>query len=69
MLHFAHFEKQAERIDEKRYLLKIRYDCNDEPEMVIRVLSFGSMVRVTEPPRMVELVREKLMRQMECGLR
>ena len=69
MLQFAHFEKQAERIDEKRYLLKIRYDCNDEPEMVIRVLSFGSMVRVTEPPRMVELVREKLMRQMECGLR
>ena len=69
MLHFAHFEKQAERIGENRYLLKIRYDCNDEPEMVIRVLSFGSMVRVTEPPRMVELVKEKLIQQMECHLR
>ena len=46
MLHFAHFEKQAERLDAKTYLLKIKYDKSDESEMVIRILSFGPMVEI-----------------------
>lgn len=69
MLHFAHFEKQAECIGRRKYLLRINYDLSDEAEMVIRILSFGPMVRVLEPSSFVDLIKEKLKKQMDCGLR
>ncbi len=69
MLHFAHFEKQAERIDEKHYLLKMKYYENDEIEIVIRVLSFGPCVRVTEPESFVELIKNRLISQKSCELK
>lgn len=69
MMHFAHFEKQAERIDKDTYLLKVKYDTNDEMEIVIRVLSFGPLVEVLEPISFRELVKERLLRQMKLGLK
>lgn len=68
MLHFAHFEKQAEKTGEKQYLVKIRYDVEDAQEMVIRILSFGPLAEVTEPPAFRELMVEKLKSQKNCGL-
>ena len=64
MLHFAHFEKKAERLDGMRYRLHIKYDPADETEMVIRVLSFGPMVKVEAPDDFVELIRARLKKQM-----
>lgn len=69
MLHFAHFEKRAERIDDRRTRLRITYDRDDETEMVIRVLSFGPMVRVTGPDHFIDLIRERLTQQRESGLK
>ncbi|MBR2340204.1 MAG: hypothetical protein IKA74_05160 [Clostridia bacterium] len=69
MLHFAHFEKRAEKLDGNRYTVKIKYDSNDESEIVIRVLSFGPLVRVTEPSRFVNLIKDRLIRQKNCNLR
>ena len=68
MLHFAHFEKQAERVDERHYLVHIRYDKDDETEMVIRVLGFGPLVEVTGPDGFRQLIIERLRRQRDCGL-
>ena len=65
MLHFAHFEKSAERIDTLHYRLSVKYDEDDETELVIRILSFGPFVRVEEPQEFVELIRERLRRQKE----
>ena len=67
LLHFAHFEKEAERLDENRYLLRMQYDKNDETELVIRILSFGPLVRVISPQSFVELIRQRLIRQMQYG--
>ncbi|MBO4474942.1 MAG: WYL domain-containing protein [Clostridiales bacterium] len=64
MLHFAHFEKTAERIDGKNYRVTIFYDGYDETEMVIRILSFGPLLKVVEPARFVELVRARLRSQL-----
>ena len=69
MLHFAHFEKQAEKLDRKHYLIKIKYGHDDEPEMVIRILSFGPLVEVVESENFRNLVIEKLKNQKNCGLR
>ena len=69
MLHFAHFEKQAEKLDKNTYLLKIKYAHDDEPEMVIRILSFGPLVEVMGSENFKKLVIEKLKKQKNCGLK
>ena len=68
LLHFAHFEKQAEKIEGNRYRIRVWYDKDDETELVIRVLSFGPMIRVTAPETFVELIRKRLIRQKHCFL-
>lgn len=67
LLHFAHFEKQAERLEENHYKIKVWYDKDDETELVIRILSFGPMIKVTEPVRFVKLIKERLQNQRSCG--
>ena len=66
LMHFAHFEKEAEKIDDRRYRVRVRYDKDDETELVIRVLSFGPMIRVTAPEHFVELIKERLIKQKSC---
>ncbi|MCI8307888.1 MAG: WYL domain-containing protein [Lachnospiraceae bacterium] len=67
LLHFAHFEKQAEKIDDVRYKVTIHYDKDDETELVIRILSFGPMVKVVAPVHFINLIKERLIRQKSCG--
>jgi len=68
LLHFAHFEKRVEKLDEKNYTVCLKYDKSDESELVIRVLSFGQMVEVLKPESFKELIKERLVRQKSCGL-
>lgn len=67
LLHFAHFEKQARRLDDGRYEVKITYDKEDEAELVIRILSFGPLIKVTSPGHFVELIKDRLKRQIKHG--
>lgn len=64
MLHFSHLEKITERLDEKHYRLQLMYNKSDETEMVIRVLSFGPLLRVQEPAGFIELLRHRLRKQL-----
>ena len=68
MLHFSHFKKEAVRLDEYNYKLKINYSKDDETELLIRILSFGQTVKVVEPESFVELIKERLQNQKSCGL-
>ena len=63
MLHFAHFEKETERLSDKKYRVRLRFDKDDETELLIRVLSFGPMIRVTGPDDFVTLLKERIARQ------
>ena len=55
------------RLDESRYRVTLKYDRSDEPEMVIRILSFGSAIQVTEPERFIDLIRERIEKQMRLA--
>ncbi len=66
MLHFAHFEKQAERTGDMTYRVTLKYDPTDETEVLIRILSFGPLIRVTGPNGFIELIRSRLVYQSEC---
>lgn len=64
MTHFSHFEKSVEKLDDLHYRVKLIYDADDETELIIRVLSFGPMVRAVAPERFVQKIRERLIKQM-----
>ena len=64
MLHFSHFEKETIKLEEKTYQLTLWYEKEDKAELLIRVLSFGPMVRVMEPDSFIELVKERLQKQL-----
>ena len=57
------YGKEAEKIGGERYRIKIFYDSSDETELVIRVLSFGPFVEVTEPQNFRNLIIDRLKRQ------
>lgn len=63
LLHFAHFEKKAQRLDQNRYRITVIYEKEDETEMVIRILSFGPMIKVIAPHHFVEQIKQRLLRQ------
>lgn len=63
MLHFAHFEKETEHLSGKKYRVRLRYDKDDETELLIRLLSFGPMIHVTEPEDFVSLLKDRIQRQ------
>lgn len=65
MLHFSDLEKATERIDKRRYRITLKYKQGDETELLIRILSFGPVLKVTEPESMAEQIRERLRRQTE----
>ncbi len=66
LMHFAHLEKNVERVNDKEYVLNMTFDTADIPEMVIRVLSFGPTVEVLEPNSFRELIKNKLKDQKRC---
>lgn len=68
MLHFAHFEKSATKLDDTHYTVTLQYDSSDETELVIRVLSFGPTVEVVSPPAFRTLIQERLLQQIRCEL-
>lgn len=69
MTHFADMKKQAKKVNQNCYRIKIYYEKEDETELVIRVLTFGPMVKVIEPKPFVDLIKERLIMQKKCHLR
>lgn len=66
MLHFSDLEKETTKITENHYIVKLKYYKNDETEILIRILSFGPMVKVVEPVSFVELIKERILNQKSC---
>ena len=67
MLHFSDLEKETVRLDDRHYRVTLRYRKEDETELLIRILSFGPMLRLLEPAELVSQLRERLARQMALG--
>lgn len=63
MLHFSDLEKETKKIDSKHYKIKLKYYNEDETEILIRVLSFGPMLKVISPDSFIEHVKKRLEKQ------
>ena len=67
MLHFSHLKKETRKLDDGRFMVKLYYDKEDRTEMLIRILSFGPVVKVTEPESFIDMIRERLEMQRQCS--
>ena len=67
MLHFSHLKKETRKLDDGRFMVKLHYDKEDRTEMLIRILSFGPVVKVTEPESFIDMIRERLEMQRQCS--
>lgn len=65
MLHFSHLEKETVRLEEDLYQVTLRYDKEDETELLIRILSFGPVLQVTSPNSFISLIKDRLNRQRD----
>ena len=63
MLHFSHLDKETERIDDTHYKITLFYEKEDETELLIRVLSFGPVLKVVFPDDFVKKLVERLEKQ------
>ncbi|MCL1913980.1 MAG: WYL domain-containing protein [Eubacteriaceae bacterium] len=68
MLQFASFRRQTE-YDKDRdiYICQIWFDPMDETELLIRVLSFGPVVKVLGPESFLAQIKERITRQIELN--
>lgn len=65
LLAFSHYEKiMDESTDDIDYRIRILYDEADETDVVIRVLSFGPSVRVVKSDTLIDLIRDRLKKQI-----
>lgn len=60
MLHFSHLEKETVKLDDNRYRITLVYNLDDETEILIRILSFGPVLKVLEPENFIRQIRERL---------
>lgn len=68
MLSFSNLEKKAEKIDGNTYKITMKYDKDDETEILIRVLSFGPMIRAISPESFINQLKNRIEKQKSCGL-
>jgi len=64
LLHFSHLEKETVKLDDRRYQITLRYDKEDETELLIRVLSFGPVLEVQAPESFRRQVRKRIQKQL-----
>ncbi|MCL2254223.1 MAG: WYL domain-containing protein [Lachnospiraceae bacterium] len=65
MLQFASFERQTEYDKERDiYTCRIWFDSDDETELLIRILSFGPVVKVLEPKGFLNQIKARIERQI-----
>ena len=64
MMKFSHYKKEVERREKETYLVTLEYDAEEETDVLIQILSFGSYIEVTAPDRMREELRKRMERQM-----
>lgn len=66
MLHFATYEKQTIQTQQAGiYHCKIFYQKEEETELLIRILSFGPVLRVLGPSAFLKQVKERVAKQIE----
>lgn len=65
MLQFSYLAKRTERISDKVFRMTLNYRQEDETELLIKIISFGPLVKVVDPDRFASLIKERIERQFQ----
>lgn len=68
LLHFSHYEKKAEKLDDHLYRISVAYQKEDEKEILIRVLSFGPTLHVIAPDGIISAIRQRVREQIAFNI-
>lgn len=63
MLQFANYQKNTSKLSDQLYQCEIFYNKSNETELLIEVLSFGPMIKVTGNDHFLHLLKERLIQQ------
>lgn len=63
MLHFSHLEKETRKLSDEHYRVTLKYYQEDETEILIRVLSFGPIIKVISPDSFINQIKQRLNKQ------
>ncbi len=69
MISFSYLEKETSKTDDMHYRLKLRYYEEDEAEILIQVLSFGTSLRVISPDDFVRKIKDRIEKQRSIKFR
>ena len=64
LMKFSHFKKHVERIDNTHYRVVLEYDKDDETDLLIQIMSFGSVVKVMEPEAIQQELANRIKKQL-----
>ncbi len=65
MMKFAHYKKEVERLNENLYRVQMEYDVDDETDVLIQMMSFGSYVKILSPAKMKDELCKRISKQLE----
>ena len=63
MLHFSDCRKETVRLDGGTYQVQLWYESQDETEILIRILSFGPVLKVITPDSFIALIKNRISMQ------
>lgn len=65
MHQFSYLTKETVRTDDKHYMVTMTYHSEDENEIVIKLLSFGAVIKVISPNDLIEKMKDRILRQIQ----
>ncbi len=65
LMKFAHYKKEVERLGENTYQVKMEYDMDEETDVLIQIMSFGSFVKMIAPAELKEKLRDRIKKQID----
>lgn len=63
LLYFANYERRTTAIDDKHFIVKMRFPKQDETEVLINILSFTPMAKIVAPSNMLAEFKRRIQKQ------
>ena len=64
-MKFSHYKKEIEKTGDDTYQIVLEYDRDDETDVLIQLMSFGSYINVISPLKIKKEICSRLKRQVE----
>ena len=63
MIHFSYLEKETSKTGDGRYLMALKYYSDEEAEIVLQILAFGTNMNVADDGSVKEKIQNKIRKQ------